>query len=131
MPVTGDTSGAGLIQQLQDTEKELTDDGPVGKAAAVTGASRGIGWAVAVRLGRLGASVVVNYSRDASGAAVTVTEIEALLDMAHSRFDGNGPPRTPIAVDILITSHPVSTDRVWIRFTTELRFTRIRPRTGG
>jgi 3-oxoacyl-[acyl-carrier protein] reductase len=30
-----------------------------------------------VRLGRLGASVVVNYSRDASGAAVTVAAIEA------------------------------------------------------
>jgi DNA-binding transcriptional regulator YdaS (Cro superfamily) len=48
-----------------------------GKVAVVTGASRGIGQAVAVRLGQLGASVVVNYSRDASGAAATVAEIEA------------------------------------------------------
>lgn len=79
-----------------------------GKVAVVTGASRGIGRAVAVRLGQLGASVVVNYSRDASGAAATVAEIEAagsraidvradvskpdeieaLLDTAHNRFDG-------------------------------------------
>ncbi|MET7458201.1 SDR family oxidoreductase [Streptomyces sp. NPDC005574] len=79
-----------------------------GKVAVVTGASRGIGQAVAIRLGRLGADVVVNYSRDASGAAATVAaieaegsraidvradvskpdEIEALLDTARSRFGG-------------------------------------------
>ncbi|MER5689136.1 SDR family NAD(P)-dependent oxidoreductase [Streptomyces sp. NPDC002205] len=48
-----------------------------GKVAVVTGASRGIGQAVAIRLGRLGANVVINYSRDASGAAATVAAIEA------------------------------------------------------
>lgn len=47
-----------------------------GKVAVVTGASRGIGRAVAMRLGELGASVV-NYSRDASGATATVAAIEA------------------------------------------------------
>lgn len=77
-----------------------------GKVAVVTGAGRGIGQGVAVRPGRLGASVVVNYSRDASGAAATVAEIEsvgsraidvradvskpdeieALLETARSRF---------------------------------------------
>jgi hypothetical protein len=48
-----------------------------GQVAVVTGASRGIGQAIAIRLGRLGASVVVNYSRDSSGAAATVAAIEA------------------------------------------------------
>jgi 3-oxoacyl-[acyl-carrier protein] reductase len=55
-----------------------------GQVAVVTGASRGIGQAIAIRLGRLGASFVVNYSRDSSGATETVTAIEA----AGSRATG-------------------------------------------
>jgi hypothetical protein len=48
-----------------------------GHVAVVTGASRGIGRGIALRLGRLGATVVVNYARDAAGAAATVAAIEA------------------------------------------------------
>ncbi|MGP4033151.1 SDR family oxidoreductase [Pseudarthrobacter sp. 1C304] len=43
----------------------------------VTGASRGIGAAVALRAARAGYAVVVNYARDASGAAATVEGITA------------------------------------------------------
>jgi 3-oxoacyl-[acyl-carrier protein] reductase len=79
-----------------------------GQVALVTGASRGIGRAIAIRLGQLGANVVVNYSRDAAGASETVntietagslaidvradvskpTEIEALFQACQARFAG-------------------------------------------
>ncbi|WP_198413473.1 MULTISPECIES: SDR family oxidoreductase [Cryobacterium] len=79
-----------------------------GKVAVVTGSSRGIGRAIAIRLGARGAQVVVNYAHGAQGAAETVAaiiaagsdavavqadvsdpgQIEALFDAARSRFGG-------------------------------------------
>ena len=47
------------------------------KVAIVTGASRGIGRAIALELARRGASVVVNYNRSAESAAEVVAAIEA------------------------------------------------------
>ena len=47
-----------------------------GKVAIVTGASRGIGRAVALKLGSLGAKVVVNYNASASAAEEVAAEIK-------------------------------------------------------
>ena len=46
------------------------------KVAVVTGASRGIGRAIALELARRGANVIVNYNRSAEAAAEVVATIE-------------------------------------------------------
>lgn len=46
-----------------------------GKVAIVTGASRGIGRAIAMELGRAGATVIVNYRSDAAAAEAVVAEL--------------------------------------------------------
>ncbi len=48
-----------------------------GKVAVVTGASRGIGKAIALELAKRGAKIIVNYSKSAEGANEAVEAIKA------------------------------------------------------
>ncbi len=49
-----------------------------GKVALVTGGSRGIGKAIALELGRRGATVIINYLKNDAAAKTTMEELEAL-----------------------------------------------------
>lgn len=49
-----------------------------GKNALVTGSSRGIGRAIALKLGKLGANVAINYAGNEAKAQEVVDELEAL-----------------------------------------------------
>ena len=64
-----------------------------GQVAIVTGASRGIGRAIAIALATEGAKVVVNYASSATAAEAVVAEINALNN-------GNGGEAIAINADV-------------------------------
>lgn len=69
-------------------------DDLVGRTALVTGASRGIGQAIAARLAAEGTTVIVHFGTDESGAAATVDAIKraggtALAVRAELGVDGD------------------------------------------
>jgi 3-oxoacyl-[acyl-carrier protein] reductase len=94
-----------------------------GKAALVTGASRGIGRAIALELARQGARILVNYAKDSDGANAGVEAIRAAggeaqamqADVADYKAAENLVKATIAAygaVDILVNNAGTTRDMV-------------------
>ncbi|AIO94799.1 glucose 1-dehydrogenase [Burkholderia pseudomallei] len=56
----------------------LQENALQGKTALITGSSKGLGRAIALRFARLGAHVVINYSRDGKAAGEVVAAAQAM-----------------------------------------------------
>ena len=77
------------------------------KYALVTGASRGIGRAIAIRLAQTGLPVVINYVSNEAAAAETKNEIEQAGGQAELlRFDVSKPEEIERALGEWEDSHP-------------------------
>jgi 3-oxoacyl-[acyl-carrier protein] reductase len=105
--------------------KALTD-----KVALVTGASRGIGRAIALELARRGAQVVVNYNRSAEAAAEVVAAVEAeggeatavqadVSDLSQAQALVQAAVETYGRLDILVNNAGVTRDQVLLRMKEE------------
>ncbi|QJA06476.1 3-oxoacyl-[acyl-carrier-protein] reductase [Thermosulfurimonas marina] len=101
-----------------------------GKVALVTGASRGIGRAVALELARSGAQVAVNYAASEGPAQEVVREIEALGGQALAvKFDVADPEAVSQGVkeveealgkiDILVNNAGITRDGLCMRLKEE------------
>jgi 3-oxoacyl-[acyl-carrier protein] reductase len=89
-----------------------------GKSALVTGGSRGIGRAISLLFGRLGARVAVNYARDEAAALETVAEVrQAGGEAFAARADVSDPAQADRLVqetvshfgslDVLVANHGI------------------------
>src|SRR5947209_3740762 len=99
-----------------------------GRSGVVTGGGRGIGRAIALELGRLGAEVAVGYSQNREAAEAVVDEIEAMgarafsLQANVSRPEEVKPAIAAVAerfgkIDFLVNNAGVNRDRTLAKMT--------------
>lgn len=110
---------------METAEKELS-----GKIALVTGAGRGIGRAIALKLGAMGATVLVNYNGSADRAREVVEQIEGLGASAEAvccnvaDYDACGKMVEEVIgkykkVDILVNNAGIARDNLIMRMSEE------------
>jgi 3-oxoacyl-[acyl-carrier protein] reductase len=96
-----------------------------GKVALVTGASRGLGRAIALALAQAGAQVVVNYKEADAGAKETVAAVETCGGVAWAcRADVSDPVQVEAMMastrerfgrlDILVNNAGITRDRLFL-----------------
>jgi 3-oxoacyl-[acyl-carrier protein] reductase len=101
-----------------------------GKVALVTGASRGIGRAIAVALGQRGAKVIINYATREDAAREAVTAVEAAGGQAViAGFDVANSAQVTEAIkaigkdhgglDILVNNAGIAVNGLLLRFSDE------------
>lgn len=101
-----------------------------GKVALVTGASRGIGRAIALKLGSMGAVVLVNYNGSEDRAREVVEQIESLGGSAEALccnvadYDACGKMVEEVIgkykkVDILVNNAGIARDNLIMRMSEE------------
>lgn len=94
------------------------------KVAIVTGASRGIGRAIALELGQAGATVIVNYNRNAEAAEAIANEIGGHAVQADVSTDDGCQALIEAAtehgrLDVLVNNAGITRDGLMVRMTDE------------